>query len=425
MATRDRDGPPCSHNSWDNVRIKKGAATLRCRECQHLWRAQQNHLDRCPNFLNNSCLRGSECTKVHIHQYKESLKDRFERFGHKVLERVPRVVQQQHGIEGAEGAQQHASSAPLTGPVPPQHHPHEGAKRMPEDNDGVHALNDKDVDQMLAARGKRAQPATHQPCGVAGGPVDSMGSQFTYPYPYRLPPSSTPSASSPSHPPPSSSAAHFMFRPSPPIVHPEGHYPPLSTGAKTPSVPSFDTRQQTTHTSYAYQSSPYHQSYPYYVQQASITSSPTLLPEASHYAKKAEGDLPMPAAGALQQKTMPAWGHLHIQPFQHTAPPAHCMSQVPPVPLPQRDDEAQTTHQKMLQQPHTQPQHAPPPPHPQHTQPIIIPAQLYHPHHPHLQPCPPASHTQVAPHPSPYPATPLPSLPLQQQPSPSKPHTKP
>eukprot|EP00756_Hemistasia_phaeocysticola_P029283 Hpha_TRINITY_DN16222_c1_g7::TRINITY_DN16222_c1_g7_i1::g.11267::m.11267 len=81
---------PCSHNTWDNVRTKKGQVFLRCRECDAQWRTSVDSLDRCSAFNTAAgCSQGAGCTMLHIHARKQSLNERVQRHGHGVLERVP------------------------------------------------------------------------------------------------------------------------------------------------------------------------------------------------------------------------------------------------------------------------------------------------------------------------------------------------
>ena len=89
---------PCQHNEWDNVRIKKGTHSLRCRVCQHQWKVGHASISRCSAFAQSSCRLGSSCRFVHIHQFKESLRQRSARFGEAVLENVPSKVLEGHGI---------------------------------------------------------------------------------------------------------------------------------------------------------------------------------------------------------------------------------------------------------------------------------------------------------------------------------------
>eukprot|EP00756_Hemistasia_phaeocysticola_P008200 Hpha_TRINITY_DN14535_c1_g1::TRINITY_DN14535_c1_g1_i2::g.46749::m.46749 len=81
---------PCPHNAWDNVRIKHGMSTLRCRICQCKWRLHFSQLTRCQDFRRGTCK--NECPYVHVHQFKETLESRHERFGKAVLDRVPKDV---------------------------------------------------------------------------------------------------------------------------------------------------------------------------------------------------------------------------------------------------------------------------------------------------------------------------------------------
>lgn len=80
---------PCTHNSWDNVRIKKGDITFRCRECQKQWRTQVASTVRCQEFVSGTCNLGSKCPNLHVHAHKQSLQQRIEQFGDSVLVRVP------------------------------------------------------------------------------------------------------------------------------------------------------------------------------------------------------------------------------------------------------------------------------------------------------------------------------------------------
>eukprot|EP01064_Diplonema_japonicum_P022866 TRINITY_DN330_c14_g1_i1.p1 TRINITY_DN330_c14_g1~~TRINITY_DN330_c14_g1_i1.p1 ORF type:complete len:158 (+),score=29.42 TRINITY_DN330_c14_g1_i1:66-476(+) len=61
--------PPCGHNTWDNIRAKKGCMTLRCRSCQEKWKVGAANLKRCRAFATGNC-KNTTCTKTHIHRYK-------------------------------------------------------------------------------------------------------------------------------------------------------------------------------------------------------------------------------------------------------------------------------------------------------------------------------------------------------------------
>eukprot|EP01060_Flectonema_neradi_P035168 TRINITY_DN638_c0_g1_i1.p1 TRINITY_DN638_c0_g1~~TRINITY_DN638_c0_g1_i1.p1 ORF type:complete len:151 (+),score=25.24 TRINITY_DN638_c0_g1_i1:83-535(+) len=67
--------PPCDHNSWDNIRAKRGCMTLRCRVCQQKWKAEAAALRRCRTFAMGSC-RTRDCQKTHIHRFKQSVETR-------------------------------------------------------------------------------------------------------------------------------------------------------------------------------------------------------------------------------------------------------------------------------------------------------------------------------------------------------------
>eukprot|EP01064_Diplonema_japonicum_P023263 TRINITY_DN336_c6_g1_i1.p1 TRINITY_DN336_c6_g1~~TRINITY_DN336_c6_g1_i1.p1 ORF type:complete len:473 (+),score=118.49 TRINITY_DN336_c6_g1_i1:87-1505(+) len=81
---------PCMHNSWDNVRVKKGLVTLRCRMCQGQWRRPLENLPRCPLFP--SCPEGAACPNLHLHAFKQSLAQRMGTHGETILQRVPPFV---------------------------------------------------------------------------------------------------------------------------------------------------------------------------------------------------------------------------------------------------------------------------------------------------------------------------------------------
>eukprot|EP01059_Diplonema_ambulator_P035333 TRINITY_DN8272_c0_g1_i2.p1 TRINITY_DN8272_c0_g1~~TRINITY_DN8272_c0_g1_i2.p1 ORF type:complete len:442 (+),score=51.45 TRINITY_DN8272_c0_g1_i2:90-1328(+) len=76
---------PCGHNSWDNVRIKRGWLVLRCRLCHGQWRQRPVEIKRCAEFSENKCDKGVNCPALHIHHIKhtksqrEQVKDEFDR----------------------------------------------------------------------------------------------------------------------------------------------------------------------------------------------------------------------------------------------------------------------------------------------------------------------------------------------------------
>eukprot|EP01062_Namystynia_karyoxenos_P028587 TRINITY_DN2163_c0_g1_i1.p1 TRINITY_DN2163_c0_g1~~TRINITY_DN2163_c0_g1_i1.p1 ORF type:complete len:544 (+),score=96.98 TRINITY_DN2163_c0_g1_i1:90-1634(+) len=62
---------PCVHNSWDSLRIRKGHAALRCRECGAQWRVEAAWLasSRCKGFDAGSCT-AADCAALHVHRIK-------------------------------------------------------------------------------------------------------------------------------------------------------------------------------------------------------------------------------------------------------------------------------------------------------------------------------------------------------------------
>eukprot|EP01060_Flectonema_neradi_P017244 TRINITY_DN240_c3_g3_i2.p1 TRINITY_DN240_c3_g3~~TRINITY_DN240_c3_g3_i2.p1 ORF type:complete len:172 (+),score=35.47 TRINITY_DN240_c3_g3_i2:89-604(+) len=84
---------PCAHNSWDNVRIKNGTTTLRCRMCQLQWKTAHQQLPRCGVFLNDPTACHEGCQLVHVHPFKQNLRERVGTHGHGLLKSVPLAVQ--------------------------------------------------------------------------------------------------------------------------------------------------------------------------------------------------------------------------------------------------------------------------------------------------------------------------------------------
>ena len=82
---------PCTHNSWDNVRINKGVLVLRCRTCEGQWRVHSAAWfnRKCSAFNSTKgCAAGDACARVHIHTKKLSLEERVGEHGESVLEHV-------------------------------------------------------------------------------------------------------------------------------------------------------------------------------------------------------------------------------------------------------------------------------------------------------------------------------------------------
>eukprot|EP00756_Hemistasia_phaeocysticola_P002597 Hpha_TRINITY_DN11768_c0_g1::TRINITY_DN11768_c0_g1_i2::g.31670::m.31670 len=68
---------PCEHNSWDNVRIRRGWVVLRCRICDAKWRQRPRCTERCYDFLSpEGCPRGENCKQLHVHHTKRTAEER-------------------------------------------------------------------------------------------------------------------------------------------------------------------------------------------------------------------------------------------------------------------------------------------------------------------------------------------------------------
>jgi len=70
---------PCAHNSWDNVRLKRGWVILRCRECGSQWRQRPFNASggRCRTFTGpGGCGLGTKCPLLHVHAVKRTVEER-------------------------------------------------------------------------------------------------------------------------------------------------------------------------------------------------------------------------------------------------------------------------------------------------------------------------------------------------------------
>ena len=74
----DEDGDghegECSHNHWDNIRVKKGIVTLACRFCKARWKLAHPIESKCPSFYAGFCPFGPHCPLVHVHRFKSKIK---------------------------------------------------------------------------------------------------------------------------------------------------------------------------------------------------------------------------------------------------------------------------------------------------------------------------------------------------------------
>eukprot|EP01062_Namystynia_karyoxenos_P070755 TRINITY_DN66117_c0_g1_i1.p2 TRINITY_DN66117_c0_g1~~TRINITY_DN66117_c0_g1_i1.p2 ORF type:complete len:283 (+),score=77.42 TRINITY_DN66117_c0_g1_i1:92-850(+) len=58
----------CGHNDWLSVRVKRGLAIMRCRQCGDRGRVRMasEWALRCPDHLSGSCAAGSRCQLLHV-----------------------------------------------------------------------------------------------------------------------------------------------------------------------------------------------------------------------------------------------------------------------------------------------------------------------------------------------------------------------
>ena len=112
---------PCDHNTWDNVRARKGAVTLRCRTCQSQWRVLLQSVRRCPHFDTGRCNKAGQCAKLHVFRSKQSLNQRVQSFGDQVLNRVPAHVRPSVDGREAKEAENEAEISTVARDCTPTH----------------------------------------------------------------------------------------------------------------------------------------------------------------------------------------------------------------------------------------------------------------------------------------------------------------
>ncbi|KAJ9461105.1 hypothetical protein DIPPA_02414 [Diplonema papillatum] len=64
---------PCTHNRWENVRVKKRNVTLRCVVCLQQWRQVAGTLDKCQKFP--LCDKLLSCEQLHVYTSKKMMVD--------------------------------------------------------------------------------------------------------------------------------------------------------------------------------------------------------------------------------------------------------------------------------------------------------------------------------------------------------------
>jgi len=60
--------PPCSHNTWEDLRTRRGRRILRCSQCKAKWRCYvTSQVYRvCTDYEQGQCCRGESCDRIHI-----------------------------------------------------------------------------------------------------------------------------------------------------------------------------------------------------------------------------------------------------------------------------------------------------------------------------------------------------------------------
>ena len=74
------EGTSCTHNDWDNLRVKGSRTHLRCRVCSCKRNVVLEACEKCSKFPKGNCTDPT-CTLLHIHAYKSKVKE--EAFLHK------------------------------------------------------------------------------------------------------------------------------------------------------------------------------------------------------------------------------------------------------------------------------------------------------------------------------------------------------
>eukprot|EP01060_Flectonema_neradi_P039682 TRINITY_DN881_c0_g2_i1.p1 TRINITY_DN881_c0_g2~~TRINITY_DN881_c0_g2_i1.p1 ORF type:complete len:299 (+),score=36.12 TRINITY_DN881_c0_g2_i1:300-1196(+) len=66
--------PPCDHNNWDSVRVKRQIALLRCRECSSQWKMKASSVMRCIPYMDGTC--DGQCGMLHVNARKQTQEER-------------------------------------------------------------------------------------------------------------------------------------------------------------------------------------------------------------------------------------------------------------------------------------------------------------------------------------------------------------
>ncbi|KAJ9463977.1 hypothetical protein DIPPA_05491 [Diplonema papillatum] len=93
----------CCENSFDNVRVSRGYATLRCRACDSKMRVPEERVKfwRCRTFwTTGNCACEADCANIHVHTKKQSSQERL---------KLRAMQQQEEERQRAEEAEMHAA----------------------------------------------------------------------------------------------------------------------------------------------------------------------------------------------------------------------------------------------------------------------------------------------------------------------------
>eukprot|EP01059_Diplonema_ambulator_P007125 TRINITY_DN16653_c0_g1_i1.p1 TRINITY_DN16653_c0_g1~~TRINITY_DN16653_c0_g1_i1.p1 ORF type:complete len:211 (+),score=15.75 TRINITY_DN16653_c0_g1_i1:67-633(+) len=59
--------PPCKCNQWERASRKRHSITLKCRNCNVMWKTKLEYFKKCSDFYAGTCTLGGDCPHPHIH----------------------------------------------------------------------------------------------------------------------------------------------------------------------------------------------------------------------------------------------------------------------------------------------------------------------------------------------------------------------
>ncbi len=102
----------CQDNSWDNVRVVRGAITLRCRRCQRQLRGPMDKVWRQWRCKVPNCSSDKRCGRFHIHHRKQTLVERVANMSPEMAAEVINRANQRHSTSLGIGFRPDAIALP-------------------------------------------------------------------------------------------------------------------------------------------------------------------------------------------------------------------------------------------------------------------------------------------------------------------------